>query len=146
MKKTLSSGATLDITRSPFVISHKLFKAVISELKHVNLKLGLKEGQTLGNLINLDLSEEAIDTFKNALFTVLASDLIEESMWECMARATYNNQKIDRTFFDDEKHAEDYLEVAKEVVTFNLAPFYKSLSSLFPKLAAPKLTESQKST
>lgn len=144
MKITLRSGATLDVTRSPFVIGHKLFKTVLKELKDVNLKLGLKEGQTIGSLFELELTDEAINTAKNGILTLLSSQEIEDVLWECMARATYNNKKIDRVLFDDEDIAGDYLEVAKEVMVINLAPFRKSLESLFPNFRLKRNIEDPK--
>lgn len=145
MKKTLASGATLEITRSPFVISHKLFKTVVRELKEgVDLKIGLKEGQSLSKLTDMDLSDEAINTVKDAILTLLSSEEIEAVLWECMPRVTYNNQKITRELFDDEKAVVDYLEIVKEVAIFNLTPFGKSLASLFPGKLGRKFTSALK--
>lgn len=145
MKTTLKSGAILDITRSPFTIGHRLFKTVLKELKGVNLKLGLKEGQTLGSLFELELTDEALDTAKNGILTLLSSQEIEDVLWECMIRVRYNDKKIEPSLFDDEKIAEDYLEIAKEVLLVNLAPFRKSLESLFPGFRILKSTDTQKS-
>lgn len=143
MKMTLKSGATLDITRAPFVISHKLFKTVLKELKEVNLKLGLKEGQTLGNLLELDMTDEVLNTAKNSIFTLLSSQEIEDSLWECFGgRVLYNNKKVDLKLFDNEKIQEDYHEIMKEVMTANLSPFRKSLESLFPKFRLEKTPKS----
>lgn len=146
MKKTLKSGATLDITRSPFVIGHKLFKTVLREMKQVNLKLGLKDGQTLGSLFELEITDETLNTAKDAIFTLLSSQEIEDVLWECFERVRYNDKKIDKTLFDNEQIAEDYLEIAKEVMGANLSPFRKSLESLFPNVRLKKSIEDQKST
>lgn len=145
MKVTLKSGAILDITRSPFVIGHKLFKTVLNELKSVDLKLGLKEGQTLGSMFDLELTDDVLNTAKNSIFTLLSSQAIEDVLWECMPRVLYDNKKVDKALFDDEKIAEDYLEVAKEVMVVNLAPFRKSLASLFPNFRLEKSIEGQTS-
>lgn len=142
MKKTLKSGATLDITRSPFVVGHKLFKTIAKELKGVDVKLGLKEGQTLGNLTNFEVSDEAINTVKDLFCTILSSQEVEDILWECMIKATYNGQKINRELFDNDQAAEDYLEISKEVMSVNLIPFQKSLASLFPNMQILKPIES----
>ena len=140
MKKTLKSGATLDITRSPFVIGHKLFKVVTKEVKeNVDLKLGLK-GQTLGNLGEFEATDEALNTIKDAFMTVLSSQEIEDVLWECMARVTYNDQKVTIKLFDDEAIQEDFFEVFKEVAMYNLIPFGKSLASLFPDALVKRFT------
>jgi hypothetical protein len=132
MKKTLKSGATLDITRSPFVIGHKLFKTILTEMKGVHLQLGLKDGQSIGSLFDLEMTDEAINTAKNGILTLMSSQDIEDVLWECMPRVLYNNKKIDLNLFEDDRAAEDFLEIFKEVMVVNLAPFRKSLESLFP--------------
>ena len=95
MKVTLKSGAVLDVTRSPFVISHKLFKAVIKELKNVDLELG----QSLGATFELDLTDKALNTAKNAICTLLSSQEIEDCLWECFPRCLYDNKKITKNLF-----------------------------------------------
>jgi hypothetical protein len=144
MKVTLKSGAVLDITRAPFVISHKLFKTVLKELKNVSLKLGLKEGKTLGDLVNLELTDEALNTAKDGVFTLLSSQEIEDVLWECFGgRVLYGSKKVDLAFFNDEKVQEEYHEIMKEVLQANLSPFRKSLESLFPKFRLePKSSKS----
>lgn len=145
MKVTLKSGAILDITRSPFVVSHKLFKTVLKELKSVTIKLGLKEGQTLGGLFDLELTDEALNTAKDGIFTLLSSQEIEDALWDCFGgRILYNNKKIDMGSFNDEKMQEEYHEIMKEVLGFNLHPFKQSLISLFPKLNLTKVILDQK--
>ena len=144
MKKTLTSGAILDITRAPFVTSHRLFKTILKELKDVQLRLGLKGGQTLGGVFDLELTDEAIDTVKNAFLTLLSSQEIEDCLWECFERVTYENKRLDKKLFEDEKIAGDYLEIAKEVMLFNIAPFQQSLVSLFPGIRFQKTSGSQK--
>lgn len=142
MKMTLKSGAILDITRSPFVISHKLFKTVLREMKGVSLKLGLKEGQTIGGLFDLQLTDEAINTAKDGILTLLSSQEIEDALWECFDRVLYNNKKITKNLFDDEKICEDYHEVCKNVLGENLKPFQNGLVSLFPALRLEKIVKS----
>lgn len=141
---TLKSGATLDVTRSPFVIGHKLFKTVLKEMKQVNLKLGLKEGQSFGSLASLELTDDALNTVKDAFCILLSSEEIEEVLWECMLRSTYNGHKIDKALFNEDPITADYLEVAKEVMTINLIPFRQSLESLFPRIRLQKTIENQK--
>jgi hypothetical protein len=143
MKVTLKSGAILDVTRSPFVISHKLFKTILKEMRGVTLKLGLKDGQTLGNLAELELTDDALNTAKDGILTLLSSQEIEDVLWECFERCLYNNKKISKNLFDDEKICEDYLEVCKEVLGLNLAPFKQSLILLFPRLNLEKTIKSQ---
>lgn len=142
MKITLKSGAILDITKT-FISSHNLFKTVLREMKGVTIKLGLKEGQTLGGLFDLELTDEALNTAKDGIFTLLSSQEIENALWECFGgRVLYNNKKIDLTFFNDEKMQEEYHEIMKEVLLANIAPFQNGLAFLFPNFKLGKNTTS----
>lgn len=133
LKKTLDSGALLEVTLAPFAVGHNLLKSVMRELESVNINLGLKGKNTLKDVFS-DIGDEAVNTIKNLAVRLVASEKVEESLWACMERATYNNIKISRDTFEDEKSRGDYLIVAKEVLWYNLGPFLKNLSSMFPGL------------
>lgn len=130
MKKILKSGATLEITMSPFVIGHKLFKAVAKEVGKVDIKIG-SGSKSLEQLMESNVGDEVLNTLKNIFVSILASDEVEELLWVCMERAIYNNQKVTKDLFDNGDIASDYLEVAKEVMVLNLTPFTKGLRLLF---------------
>lgn len=143
MKKTLPSGAELDITRAPFVTGHKLFKTVVREFKNnVQIKLGIKDGQSISDLAKMELSDDAINTVKDSLFTILSSDDVESVLWECMDRVRYNGKKVDRVLFDDENIQEDFFVIFKEVAVYNLIPFGRGLESLFPSALVQRFTRS----
>lgn len=143
LKKTLDSGNILEVTLAPFEIGHRLLKSVTKELESVKIGLGIK-GKNLQDLFEMDINDEAINTIKNIITRLISSDIVEESLWACMERATYNNQKISRDTFENEKAREDFLVVAKEVLWFNLTPFLKHLGSLFQGMLV-KNTTNQKS-
>jgi hypothetical protein len=142
MKKTLDSGATLEVTLSPFEVGHRLLKAVVREIEMVNVEFGVR-GKSFKDIFE-DIGDEAVNTIKNMAARLVSSDAVEEILWLCMERATYNGIKINRDTFEDERARGDYLIVAKEVLWFNLAPFLKNLASMFPALVG-KTTTSQKS-
>lgn len=125
LKKTLGSGAQLEIQVPTFEDAHRLYKAMMEVLGGVS--------------------------FNNDDLIVLISKLstsekVEAALWPCMARCTYNNTKITKDLFEDELIREDFLVVSKEVLTFCLRPFFKSLGSLLPKLPGLVDTDSQKQT
>lgn len=124
LSKTLNSGAVLNVTLADFPLGKRLFKAVTKELE------------------SLDFNE---DTVAKMALRLISSDEIEEALWPCMGRVTYNSLKVTPALFEDSKIREDFLEVAKEVMVFNLTPFFASLGSILPTFA-PKITESLKST
>jgi hypothetical protein len=142
LKKTLDSGSILEVTLAPFEVGHKLLKSVMKELESVKISMGVK-AKSLQEFFDLDVNDEAINTLKNLLTRLIGSELVEESLWACMERATYNNKKINRDTFEEVKAREDFLIVAKEVLWFNLSPFLKNISSLFQGIQV-KSTQSQK--
>lgn len=145
MKKVLASGNTLEVTRSPFSLSHALFKAVIAELKKVRFEVGLKDGDRLSDLFKMDVSDDLLNSLKNAVFSILSSPEIEAILWQCYGRALWNNKKITPDLFDAEEDAQaDYLEIAKEVMLENIGPFLRGLPSALRGLARGESGGTQK--
>jgi hypothetical protein len=115
LKKTLDSGAIFEVQMAKFKVGHRLFKAVMRELKD----------------IEMPGSANVFSMIKNVATGLLSSGEIEAVLWECMEVSLYNNIKVTPDLFEDEKVREDYLVVAKEVLMYNLIPFSKNLRSLF---------------
>lgn len=128
MKKTLESGAELDVTLSSFSVCNKLKNVVVQELESIKFDIG--DGK-IENLFESEFGPEAVNTFKNLICRIISSEKIEEAIWPCMDRATYKGVKITRETFENEDARQDYLPVFKEVLWLNLRPFFKSLNSLF---------------
>ncbi len=132
---TLKSGAILVTQIAPFSSGSKLLKTLLRELKDVDIQLE-----------NLDLSQIAsqdINTLKNAVCQLLGSDVLEQAVFECMGRCSYNGLRIVRDTFEPENARQDYLPVAWEVIKVNLRPFFSgldlsSLASDRPKSDAQK--------
>jgi len=130
MKKILDSGAELEITLSDFAVCHKLLKATMQELQAIKINF-LGEGGKLENLLQMKIGDEVLNTLKDAVLGVFSSVAIEDLMWKCMERSTYDGVKIDKKTFESEAARGDFLIVAKEVLWFNLRPFLKNLGSMF---------------
>lgn len=129
LTKKLDSGADLEVTMASFAESNLLRKAVMREVETVKVSFE-GEGKALKDLFQMEMNDAAINTIKNMLMRLAASDSIEDALWPCLGRATYNRKKIDRDTFEDEAARGDYLVVAKEVLWFNLSPFFKNLGSM----------------
>lgn len=142
-KKTLDSGSVLEVTMSPFIVGNRLFKAIAKEIQSVDISIGAK-GSTVQDIFQLEVSDQAINTVKNIISRLLSSDSVEEVLWQCMERATYNGVKISADVFESEKARGDYFIVAKEVLWFNLSPFVRNLGSLFREIKGSR-TDIQKS-
>lgn len=106
-KKQLVSGANLEIWLAEFEDGWALFKAVLKELQSLEGELN-----TENPLVSLRL---------------LSSDFVEQALKPCMSKATYQGQRIDKTTFNSPEARCDYLEVVKEVMNYNIAPFSKNV-------------------
>lgn len=100
LKKTLDSGAEIEIQLASFEASHKLLQAVKA------------------SMISMD---EVID--------LIVSPSVQPALWDCMKVCLYNNQRVTKETFEAEESRGDYLLVAKEALVANLRPFFKSLES-----------------
>lgn len=109
LKKKLESGAELVVSIASFTEGHKLFKAVTKELRDIDLAEG---------------------TVQKLSMQLVSSECIEEALWPCMGRATYNGLKVNPELFENPEVRCDFLEVLKEVLAYNLIPFSKNLGSL----------------
>ena len=127
----LKSGATLGISIAPFASSSKLLKAIVTELKGVDIELE--------NIDFAKLASQDINTMKNAICQLLASDQLEKAVFECMTKCTYNGSRIVKDTFEPEDARQDYLPCAWEVIKVNLRPFFSGLdlSSLTSEPPAP---------
>jgi hypothetical protein len=100
LKKKLDSGAEIEIQMAEFEKGHRLLQAVMKS--HIPVE----------SMIDLILSAD-----------------VQPALWDCLAVCLYNGVKINRGTFDDELARGDYLIVAKEAMTHNIAPFFKGLGS-----------------
>ena len=128
MQKVLESGAVLELSICSFAEGNRLMKAVAKEIKNTQISLGAK-GQ-MGDFLKLQVGDDALNTIKNLVTGLLASDEIESALWPCIERGTYDGVHIKRDIFEDEKVRADYIPILKEALVYNLSPFFKSLKSL----------------
>lgn len=126
--KILPSGALLEMTMAPFEDGHRLLKAVSREIENTKISAGMQD----------------LDAIKNLMMRAIYSDEIDRALVPCMARCKYDKKPVNRSLFSDEtimeeekiKRMGDYLPVVKEVLMFNLQPFFSSLGSLFKDIAS----------
>lgn len=139
---TLSSGKVLEMQMPPFALANNLKRTVARELLAVDANLDLKAldpesevSQLPGNVLN---------TLKNALFVVIASDAVDRLLMDCMcAGSLYDGAKITLKSFDGEEARSDFQECAWEVMKFTLRPFTGAFGSMLKKYL-PKKPDSQK--
>jgi hypothetical protein len=106
---------------APFAVGVKVQRVFANELKSVSI----------------DSLDDGVDpnTLKGALFQLLASEQVEQAVFDLFKYCLYNDAKVDRGTFEAAEARQDYLPAAWEAVSFNLSPFLKSLGSLLSGLA-----------
>lgn len=83
----------------------------------------------LDNNINL---EKALDEDIFGIILALdSSKEVFEAMFKCLVKSTYNNVKITKETFEDEKARADLYEIFFYCLKVNIYPFFKSLLSQF---------------
>jgi hypothetical protein len=65
------------------------------------------------------------------------------ALWHCLARCTYNNNKITPEIFEATAAREDYYPILSACVKENLTPFLRGLASVSPLAQALSLTNFQ---
>jgi hypothetical protein len=115
IKKTLPSGAHIEIQTADFEKSFALLQAVKKSMLNVEDLVGLS-----------------------------TSEMVQSPLWDCMAVCTYNGIRITKETFDPEPARPDYLLVAQEVLIKNLRPFFQSLASESTKSTASGPLDGQK--
>lgn len=133
---TLKSGATLQANVASFKAANRLLKAIALELARVNLDFDLASLKDIGT--------KDINTLKNVLLQLLASDAVEAAAIECAKKSLYNGQRIIEETFESEMTRPDYLPSMVEVIKVNLIPFFSGLDLALLTSAKPQ-SNAQKS-
>lgn len=110
-EQTMLSGAKLRIQLAPFAVSKALYQAVLSEVRNL-------EVSTIGDLEVLLLKAFSLG---------FSSQRIENALWACFERCTYNGAKIDKDTFEPVAARADYMKVCVEVAKANIHPFMSGL-------------------
>ncbi|MBW1812130.1 MAG: hypothetical protein JRJ39_00280 [Deltaproteobacteria bacterium] len=142
LKKTLPSGSILEVTLASFEEGNALMKAVVKEVESLKISLGDFNFKNFD--INSMMSDEMINTVKNYAARMVSSDEIETCLWKCIGRARYDNQPITKNLFEKPEKRGDYLIIMKEVLVYNLVPFFSGLGSVLSAIAKTATQNIQK--
>ena len=122
---TLVSGAKLEETESSFNDAYALEKSLISAIKETNLS---------GFQVKKDIFDMDIDVLLKAILVMATSPQVEQCLFKCFERATYNGLRINRGLFDDPKIGlqirEDFHEICLKVAEVNCRPFLQRIFSV----------------
>lgn len=131
MEFNLPTGAKIQITVAPFADAHALLKAIMRSVKGMDFPQSILDTDMslAGAMGNPQLLSKIIDK----ILSIAVSDEVEQALFKCMERATYNGLKIDRRLFDDpnvtESLREDYYSICFKVIEANCKPFFKKTFS-----------------
>ena len=118
--RTMPSGAILEMTLADFEVGYNLVKAVSREIENLKLQSGTPD----------------MELIKNVIMRVIYADGINSALKPCFERCKYNKRNVVSSTFEDESARGDYLNVVKEVLVYNLTPFFKNLNSLFTDITS----------
>lgn len=116
---TLKSGAKLQIQLASFAHGTRLLKTVAATLASVEIDFEMSDLKDIGS--------KDINSLKNVLLALVASEGVERDLLECAKKCLYNDQRIVTDTFEPEAARGDYLPVLVEVIKANLRPFFSGL-------------------
>jgi len=123
MQHTLDSGAKLVVTIAPFQDAYALQKALLKSAKGLNIS---------NELLSMDAS-----AVFGAVINAATSDEVEACLFKCFERCTYNDVRINKALFDDEKLGpvarEDFYGISLKIIEANCKPFFKTAFSAWSK-------------
>jgi len=125
----LSSGAILGLQMADFEDGTALYQTLCAELVGIQIPM---QATDLKSMASMDIS-----VLKDGFLKLMASKAIYSQVWKCMNSCTYAPAgteaplRILKNTFQTEEARKDFLPVAWEVLSYNLAPFFESLGSLF---------------
>jgi hypothetical protein len=65
------------------------------------------------------------------ILKVIGDKRIRDALFACAKRAIYDNQKVDKEFFEDASNRKLYYPIMMEVLKINIGPFIDSLIGQF---------------
>ena len=116
---TVTSGAKVAINVGEFEDSIRLKMVVQKQLIKNN-----------SDLSAIDL-ESDITKLIGLFLAVDASPEVYAALWPCLARCTYNSERITKATFESVTARKDYYDIVVECLKVNIGPFFESLLSKF---------------
>ena len=119
MEFTTENGAAIKINVADFMTSMKLKKAVVEAVK--------ESGTDIANIDLDNLKAGAIDSILQVILSCDSSEKVNEAIFKCLARCTYNSEKITKDTFEPLEARENYYEIVIACLKENLSPFFNPL-------------------
>jgi len=111
------SGAKVIINQAPFRDAMALKNAVVAELSKNKIDISsISSDMEVGGILS-------------ALLSIDASEVVFDKVMTCLARCTYNGEKITENTFEDASARGDYYDVVLACMKENILPFFQGLLS-----------------
>ena len=82
-----------------------------------------------GSLLDVNLNAECVNNLKKILLTFEIDKKLDELIFKCLSRWTYNDFKISKKTFEEVEARQDLLQIKTECLKYELLPFFKNLFS-----------------
>jgi len=130
LKFTAPSGAKVEMTLSDYSTSFDLMKAVMKAVRQGGVGSKIPKDIQLSDLAKLkEANLNDLGGLADAIIDIITSREVEELVFKCMERCSYDNERISRSTFEPEDRRGDFLFIAWEVGRANVLPFGSHLTS-----------------
>ena len=136
MEFETKNSVNVKINMADFTSSMKLKKAIVEAVK--------ESGLDISSVDITNLKSGAINSIIQAILTADSSDKVEDAIFKCLARCTYNGEKITKDIFEPLEARENYYEIIIACLKVNLSPFFVPLFSKFNELQEKIMPKSPK--
>ena len=133
MEFTTESGAEVKINMADFIDSSRLRVAVLGAIKDSGVEISKIDIDKLMSGIKDDMGAAvksgALDSLLDLVISLDCSEKVNNEIFNCLKRSTYNSEKITKSTFDSEDARGDYYHIIIMCLKVHLAPFFKTLFS-----------------
>lgn len=127
-------GKELQITECSFDEGMELQDSIAIALADGKIDIG-----SLASTQDDDYSNFDIGAIIQPILKVISNKRLRDALFACSKRAIYDNQKVDKDFFEEPKNRRLYYPIMLEVLKVNVGPFIESLIGQFG--AIKKMTD-----
>jgi hypothetical protein len=148
MEFTTESNAEVVINMANFIDASRLRVAVLGAIKESGVEISKVDIEKLLSGVKEDMGAAvksgALDSLLDMVISLDCSEKVNNEIFNCLKRSTYNSEKITRDTFNELEARGDYYHIVIMCLKVNLAPFFKTLFSKLSALQLMKKQESQK--
>ena len=148
MEFTTESKAEVVINMANFIDASRLRVAVLGAIKESGVEISKVDIEKLLSGVKDDMGAAvksgALDSLLDMVISLDCSDKVNNEIFNCLKRSTYNSEKITRDTFNEPEARGDYYHIVIMCLKVNLTPFFKTLFSKLSALQLMKKQESQK--